>query len=113
MKIKIFFLVLLLIVGIVYYQWSGKISKKETTIKATFNCSAGKTIMAEFSNKKVKLVLSDNRKIELPQAISASGARYANNDESFVFGIKATRLLLKKTVKQLLPIVLRSQKIRF
>ena len=30
-------------------------------------------------------MLSDGRKLTLPQALSGSGARYANADDSFVF----------------------------
>lgn len=52
---------------------------------ATFDCSDGKSIQAIFFNGKVELGLSDGRNMLLPQAISASGARYANTDESFVF----------------------------
>lgn len=52
---------------------------------ATFSCEQGKTIGAVFYTAKVDLTLSDGRKMTLPQAISASGARYANADESFVF----------------------------
>ncbi|MCL5969925.1 MAG: MliC family protein [Patescibacteria group bacterium] len=94
MKPKIFFVILIILaaVGIIYYQFLGKTSKKnaqtiqpQPPVQATFNCSAGKTINAVFTDEKVELVLSDNRTIELPQAISASGARYANSDETFVF----------------------------
>lgn len=52
---------------------------------ATFSCDQGKSITAAFYTSRVSLVLSDGRKEELPQAISASGARYTNADESFVF----------------------------
>jgi membrane-bound inhibitor of C-type lysozyme len=52
---------------------------------ASFSCEQGKTIGATFYQTKVDLVLSDGRKLMLPQAMSASGARYANADESFVF----------------------------
>jgi len=51
----------------------------------TFNCAEKKNIQAIFFNDKVELTLSDGRKELLPQAISASGARYTNTDESFVF----------------------------
>ena len=57
-------------------------------IKATFNCPDGKSIEAEFVNQGdsyVNLVLSDGRTMKLAQAVSADGARYANQDESFVF----------------------------
>ncbi|MDD4332995.1 MAG: MliC family protein [Patescibacteria group bacterium] len=62
--------------------------KKPEQIKATFNCPDGRFIQAIFNNgttSSVDLVLSDGRAISLPQVISASGARYANADESFVF----------------------------
>ncbi|HZP08074.1 MliC family protein [Methyloceanibacter sp.] len=52
---------------------------------ATFTCKGGKTIAATFYPDKVELKLSDGRSLTLPQAMSASGARYANKDESFVF----------------------------
>src|SRR5262245_30720708 len=52
---------------------------------ATFKCESGKTIEAMFNGDKVELKLSDGRTLSLPQAMSASGARYANEDETFVF----------------------------
>lgn len=51
----------------------------------TFVCEGNKTIQAVFFEDKVELNLSDKRNILLMQAISASGARYTNSDESFVF----------------------------
>lgn len=52
---------------------------------ANFKCTGGKNINAQFAGNQVKLTLSDGRSIVLPQVISASGARYANANESFVF----------------------------
>ena len=52
---------------------------------ATFKCAGGKSIAATFYADKVDLKLSDGRSLTVPQAMSASGARYANKDESFVF----------------------------
>lgn len=59
-------------------------------IKANFVCAGDKSIETTFHNYQggtstVDLKLSDGRNLTLPQAISASGARYANTDESFVF----------------------------
>ena len=57
-------------------------------IKARFACAAGKSIDATFVNEpksRVELVLSDGRKLTLPQTMSGSGARYANADETIVF----------------------------
>lgn len=50
-----------------------------------FNCEDNKSVQAVFFKHKVELVLSDQRKMSLPQTISASGVRYANKNESFVF----------------------------
>jgi membrane-bound inhibitor of C-type lysozyme len=55
------------------------------TATAKFACQAGKTIAATFYADAVELKLSDGRSLKLPQAMSASGARYANADESLVF----------------------------
>jgi membrane-bound inhibitor of C-type lysozyme len=57
----------------------------ETASAVRFACDAGKTIDATFWPDKVALKLSDGRSITLPQAMSGSGARYANKDETFVF----------------------------
>ncbi len=58
------------------------------TIQAEFLCDGSRSIKATFypqPNDSVDLVLSDGRAIKLPRAMSGSGARYANPDESFVF----------------------------
>ena len=52
---------------------------------ALFVCDDKKAIGANFHKRGVILNLSDGRNITLPQTISASGARYANSDESFIF----------------------------
>jgi len=59
-----------------------------TAKTAVFNCDKSKKITATFypdDDKYVDLVLSDERALSVPHAISASGARYAKPDESFVF----------------------------
>ncbi len=55
------------------------------TAAATSKCKGGKTIVATLYADSVDLKLSDGRTMKLPQAMSASGARYANADETFVF----------------------------
>ncbi|MFA5169138.1 MAG: MliC family protein [Candidatus Paceibacterota bacterium] len=59
--------------------------KQAETITAVFACPEDKAIYAEFTKNQVKLILSDGRKMTLPQTISGSGARFANSDESFIF----------------------------
>ncbi len=59
-----------------------------TSKMAVFKCDASKTITATFypkDDKFVDLVLNDDRKLSVPRAVSASGARYAKADDSFVF----------------------------
>jgi membrane-bound inhibitor of C-type lysozyme len=48
-------------------------------------CAEDETIEATYYADKVDLVLSDGRSMSVPQAMSGSGARYANADESIVF----------------------------
>lgn len=64
-----------------------------------FTCSENKTIKAVFfndENPRVELTTNDNQKFSLPQAISASGARYANTDESIVFWNKGNTAILSE-----------------
>lgn len=56
-----------------------------TPISATYKCNGAKSIQAKFYSNSVNLSLSDGRKMSLPSAISADGARYANTNESIVF----------------------------
>jgi membrane-bound inhibitor of C-type lysozyme len=60
------------------------ISENETV--ATYSCAGGKSIWAAYKEDgSVDLSFSDRSDVSLPQAMSASGARYASIDESFVF----------------------------
>lgn len=68
----------------------------EKTITAMFFCDYDKTISAEFTEGKVSLVLIDGRELTLPQTISGSGARYANNDESIVFWNKGDTAFIQE-----------------
>ncbi len=78
-------LLALTVVGyLAYKNYSPTPSEVPVSI-TTFSCEQGKTIGAVFYKSKVDLALSDGRKMTLQQATSASGARYANTGESFVF----------------------------
>ncbi len=83
---------------------------------AAFACDAGKSIGATFyegsttpptsadqpptPNGSVTLVLSDGRTETLPQTISASGIRYANADESFIFWGKGNTAFVQEGPNQ-------------
>jgi len=89
MRIVAVILGILIIAGAFYF---GESADNETVengnvINAIFVCSDGERIEAVFQTEKrtVDLKLSDGRALALPQTISASGARYAKADESFVF----------------------------
>jgi membrane-bound inhibitor of C-type lysozyme len=55
------------------------------TAIAKFSYHGGKTVSATFYSNSVELKLSDGRRLNMPQTLSGSGARYANSDETFVF----------------------------
>lgn len=50
-----------------------------------FVCAENKVINADFYKNFVHLEFGLQKTLYLPQTISASGARYANSDESIVF----------------------------
>lgn len=64
---------------------SNNVEEKVIINSALFACEDQKTINAIFFSDKAELSLSDGRNMILFQAISASGVRYVNQDESFVF----------------------------
>ncbi|MBI2739628.1 MAG: MliC family protein [Rhodospirillales bacterium] len=67
-----------------------------------YSCAEGKTLVAEYFDGptrtapdgrpipggRVILTLADGKKLALPQTLSGSGIRYANEDETFVFWSK-------------------------
>ena len=59
----------------------------------TYLCAGGKSLKTTFLDQKMtklKVTLDDNHEYQLDQALSASGARYTNKDESVVFWNKGT-----------------------
>ena len=55
---------------------------------AWFTCDAGKSIHAVFYKHAAHVALSGGPEEFMPQTVSGSGARYANDDESLVFWTK-------------------------
>lgn len=110
MKKFIFYIIIILTVGFLLRGYirqqsvvKPKISEQvvsspqeESVIKAVFNCADGKSIQTEFSKEQVKLTLSDGRTWVLPSAISGSGARYANADETQVFWNKGNTAFIEE-----------------
>jgi membrane-bound inhibitor of C-type lysozyme len=77
----------LLLPAALWYTSISAAQEGRAPINALFVCAGGKQIHAIFAGAQptVELTLSDGRHLLLPQVLSASGARYANRDESFVF----------------------------
>ncbi len=90
-------LVALVIGGYFLWQMYGGQAPSEVPVSiATFSCEQGKTIGATFYSDKVDLILSDGRKLSLPHVLSASGARYANTNETFVFWNKGNTAFIEE-----------------
>lgn len=66
-----------------------------------FECEGDKALKAEFLEDSVRLTLSDGRQLSLPQTVSASGARYANTDGSFVFWNKGITAFIEERGTQM------------
>ncbi len=84
-KIVAILVLFLIITGYLYINKETPIEIGDTYL---FTCKDAKNIIATFYPKNdtlVSLNLSDGRSIKLPHVISASGARYANKDESIIF----------------------------
>jgi putative hemolysin len=94
MKKIVTIIVALVLISTGFYMVRNNILQKEVVVEkptgavinsVIFTCADAKTIQSIFFSDKVELILSDKRTMLLSQAISASGARYVNSDESFVF----------------------------
>ncbi|MFA6660978.1 MAG: MliC family protein, partial [Bacilli bacterium] len=62
----------------------------------TYICNNEKEIRALFFEDKVQLALSDGRNFTLLHGISASGVRYVNDNESFVFWTKGDTAFIQE-----------------
>lgn len=79
---------------------TNKSGTKKANIKSTtFICKENKTVNTFFFDDKVEIVLNDGRSMLLVQAVSASGARYVNSDESFVFWNKEDTAFIEEKSK--------------
>jgi membrane-bound inhibitor of C-type lysozyme len=87
------------LVALLFVSISAAMAADTRSISASFVCDGGKKIQAVFttgSQPSVQLSLSDGRRLVLPQAVSASGARYTNRDESFVFWNKGRTAFIEE-----------------
>jgi len=104
-------IIILVILGVWYANNKDVFSPQALTFISEVNyiCDDDKTIEASFYEGEsvlvepgempvptgsVKIVLSDGRNFDLPQTISASGIRYANEDESLIFWSKGNNAFI-------------------
>jgi membrane-bound inhibitor of C-type lysozyme len=120
-KIIISFLMLVIIAAVFITLYVSKNSEGSSLTsppiaQADYICNEDKTMQAAFYKGEpkpvepgqppiptgsVKVSLSDGRKYELPQTLSADGSRYATPDESFVFWSKGNgALVLEKNIEK-------------
>jgi len=104
-KIFIFIAILLLALAIsslIYPLIIHSIAQKE--IRSVFFDKNDKKVSAVFhagDNASVDFVLPDGRNLSLPQAISASGARYADKNENVVFWNKGDMIFIEEHGKEI------------
>ena len=72
---------------------------KQVVADVTYTCAGGKILRAVYQKTAVELTLPDGSKVILPQAVSGSGARYANEGETTVFWNKGTSAFLEENGK--------------
>jgi membrane-bound inhibitor of C-type lysozyme len=92
-----------LVAALLFSTISAAVTADTQSISASFACDGGKKIQATFATgpqPSVTLILSDGRHLVLPQAVSASGARYANRDDSFVFWNKGRTAFIEEAGKR-------------
>ncbi len=118
-KKTLLIIAVLVVVSSALVVWSHKEKpgdEAKLVANVSYLCRDGKTMDADyFQGKEIKvqpgempipsgsvsLKLSDGRNFVLPQTISASGIRYANSDESFVFWSKGNgALVLENNVEK-------------
>lgn len=105
----IFLAVVIFTVAAIWYANKGDKSSLTPIAEVVYVCNGDKTMEVSFykgeviqvepgeipnPSGSVKIVLSDGRDFNLPQTISASGVRYANSDESFIFWSKGNGALV-------------------
>lgn len=92
---KIFVVVVMVAILLVSFLiWRKGVHEGDT--KVFFACANEKGVKATFTSQQVSLALSSGREITLSQVTSASGARYANADQSFVFWNKGQTAFIEE-----------------
>ena len=77
-------------------RFENKLVLGEPITHVKFVCAENKVIVADFYDHMVYLESPLWKAMYLPQTISASGARYANEDESFIFWNKGNTAFMEQ-----------------
>ncbi len=92
-KVTVFSQIVAIILFVAVFYFGFYLGHKVAIVKilgypinvVTFSCADSKSIDAEFYKNFARIRTARLGELTLPQTISASGARYANTDESIVF----------------------------
>lgn len=97
-------LAIILFVGVFALgYWLGQKNTGETVTKepleeekhlVSYSCKDEKALIATYKAQSVEVALSDGRMLKLPQTLSGSGVRYANDEESIIFWTKGNGAFL-------------------
>jgi membrane-bound inhibitor of C-type lysozyme len=116
--ISLMTIVIIIVIVVIYMNTAPKNDPVFTTLtgSATYICTSNKTIAAKYYENSitpvvaagnptvpsgsVTLSLSDGRTLTLPQATAASGARYANSDETIIFWNKGNAVMFSENGQQ-------------
>jgi len=71
-------------------------------ILAKFSCEDGQLISVTFFKDGARIIMGNGETLTLLRTISGSGARYANQDESFVFWNKGDTAFIERDGEQVL-----------
>ncbi|MFA6295927.1 MAG: MliC family protein [Patescibacteria group bacterium] len=89
-------IIVAIVIGVIVWHYLD-VNKQINSV--TYTCNDSKTISAKFYQSKIKLTLSDNRNLTLPQTKSADGERYANRGEKTIFWGKGNGATLTENGK--------------
>jgi membrane-bound inhibitor of C-type lysozyme len=71
-------------------------TQSPTITNVDYKCDGGKNISAVYFEDKVELNLANGKSLLLMQAVSGSGVRYTNSDESITFWNKGTTAFMEQ-----------------
>ena len=102
-RVQMYGSILVVMIVVVLFA-TGWLNRQKIDFSNTFifSCKDNKVITATFLKKdnQVRLQLTDGRDFVIPRVESASGEKYANGDDSFVFWTKGEESFITEGLQQ-------------